>query len=237
MTTLNNQQTEQVLGSLEAHIGGNRKLKNEMFDHWCTYVETHMNNGASFEQAYSKLKEEFGVNELKSIEKTYLAYHQSSLWVGTLQRAGSMAAMLLFLVVAGVDAQKRPDISPVFDQYIVSSAFGEQIHPITNKEIHHNGIDLRVPLNTPVRSTADGTVKTIKNSPKGHGLHIIIAHKDGYETLYANLSNVSVDAGQTVVKGEEIARSGNSGISSGPHLHYEIRLNQKPVNPKLYISK
>ena len=237
MITLDNQQTERVLASLQAHVGSDRKLKNEMFDHWCSYVETHMDSGASFEQAFSKLKEEFGVDELKYIEKAYLTYYQPSPWVGILQRAGSIAAMLVLLAVAGVDAQKRPDISPVFDQYIVSSAFGEQTHPITNKEIHHNGIDLRVPLDTPVRSTADGTVKTIKNSPKGYGLHIIISHEDGYDTLYANLSSVSVDTGQTVEKGEEIGRSGNSGTSSAPHLHYEIRLDQKPVNPKLYISK
>ncbi|MEM8895155.1 MAG: M23 family metallopeptidase [Bacteroidota bacterium] len=196
-----------------------------------------MARGDSFECAFSKLKDEFKLEEVRSIEQNYLKYHPHPQWVGTLRRAGSIAAMLVFIVVAGVDAQKRPDISPVFEKYIISSSFGEHLHPVTHKEVHHHGIDLKVPMNTSIRATADGTVKAIRNSPKGHGLYIVISHNDGFETLYANLNNVLVETGQTVLKGEEIAMSGRSGMATAPHLHYEIRQYEKPVNPELYISK
>lgn len=236
MIRLSNQQSEQILKALKSAAGNSSKVKNELYDHWCCFVEVAMSNGSSFEQAFKELKVYFDIDEVKAIEENYLAYHPRP-WRTTLQRVGSMAAMLIFLVVAGVDAQKRPDISPVFDQYPISSGFGERIDPFAKEVKHHNGVDLKVPMNTPVRTTADGTIMKVQNHSSGHGLHIIISHNDGYETLYANLSIASVTEGQVVVKGEIVGNSGNSGRSTAPHLHYEIRHNQKPVNPEVYISK
>ncbi|MEQ9302020.1 MAG: M23 family metallopeptidase [Cyclobacteriaceae bacterium] len=237
MIRLSNSETEKILEALSSSVGNSAKVKHELFDHWCCFVEAAMSNGSSFEQAFEQLKVHFDIEEVKAIEENYLAYHPGTPWMTTLQRVGSMAAMLIFLVVAGVDAQKRPDISPVFDQYPISSGFGDRIHPIAKEVQHHNGIDLRVPMNTPIRTTADGTVVKTETHPNGHGLHIIISHTGGYETLYANLSRASVSVGQTIVKGEIIGESGNSGLSTAPHLHYEIRHNKKPVNPEVYISK
>jgi murein DD-endopeptidase MepM/ murein hydrolase activator NlpD len=237
MNQLTNQQEEQVLQVIESSLNHSAQVKNELFDHWCCFVEVAMSNGSTFEQAFRKLKDHFDIDEVKAIEENYLDYHPRKPWVTTIQRVGSMAAMLLFLVVAGVDAQKRPDISPLLDSYSITSPFGDRKHPISNKEIHHAGIDLRAPMSTPIRATADGTIKRIEDDPQGHGLHIIIQHREGYETLYGNLSLANVTIGQTIIKGEIIGKSGNSGTSTAPHLHYEIRHNQKPVNPEVYISK
>ncbi|MEQ8715619.1 MAG: M23 family metallopeptidase [Cyclobacteriaceae bacterium] len=237
MIRLSNTQSEQIQEAIKSSVGNSAKVQHELFDHWCCFVEAAMSNGTSFEQAFHELKLHFDLAEVKAIEENYLTYHPRTPWLSTLQRVGSMAAMLVFLVVAGVDAQKRPDISPVFDQYPISSGFGNRIDPFAEEVKHHNGIDLKVPKNTPVRATADGTVAKVSNHPKGHGLHIIISHNDGYETLYANLSLADVAEGQVIVKGEIIGKSGNSGLSTAPHLHYEIRHDQKPINPQVYISK
>lgn len=237
MIRLTDLQSEIVLNTLKSSIGQNAKVQDELFDHWCCFIEVTMSQGSSFEQAYQQMKCHFDIDEAKQIEQNYLAYHPRRPWLTTIQRVSSMAAMLLFLVVAGVDAQKRPDISPLYNSYSITSPFGERIHPISHEEVHHNGIDLKAPMSTPIRATADGTIKIVKDVPDGHGLHIIIQHSDGYETLYGNLSRASVTPGQTIVKGEIIGKSGNSGQSTAPHLHYEIRQNQKPVNPEVYISK
>lgn len=237
MIRLSNTQSQQVLEVIKSSVGNSTKVKNELFDHWCCFVEAAMSNGATFDQAFYELKLHFDVAEVRAIEENYLVYHPRAPWVSTLQRVGSMAAMLIFLVVAGVDAQKRPDISPVFDQYPISSGFGARVDPFAQKVKHHNGIDLKVPMHTPIRATADGTIIKVRDHSNGHGLHIIISHNDGYETLYGNLSIANVTEGQVVVKGEVIGKSGNSGLSTAPHLHYEIRHDQKPIDPEVYISK
>ena len=97
----------------------------------------------------------------------------------------------------------------------------------------HSGIDIScsgVYGRTIVAADA-GTVTTVKNSPSGYGLHVIINHGNGYTTLYAHCSSVLVSAGQTVSKGQAIAKVGNSGRSTGPHLHFEIRVNGTAKNP------
>jgi murein DD-endopeptidase MepM/ murein hydrolase activator NlpD len=237
MIRLTNQQTERVLATIRSSVKTSFKVRNELFDHWCCYIEAAMSDGSTFKQGFSDMKRHFDIKEARAIEESYLAYQPGQPWLTTVRRVGSMAAMLVFLIVAGVDAQKRPDISPLLDSYAITSPFGDRIHPISNREVHHNGIDLKAPMSTPVRATADGTIKLIKNDDEGHGLHIIIQHSEGYETLYGNLSLCKVTQGQTIIKGEIIGASGNSGTSTAPHLHYEIRHDQKHVDPEVYISR
>ena len=87
---------------------------------------------------------------------------------------------------------------------------------------------------TPVYATADGKIISV-NGKTGYGNIMIIDHGYGYRTLYAHLSRFKVTEGQTVTRGQLIAVSGNTGRSTGPHLHYEIRLNNVPVNPRNYF--
>lgn len=97
----------------------------------------------------------------------------------------------------------------------------------------HSGIDISCSgvYGRTIVAADKGTVTTVRNSPSGYGLHVIINHGNGYTTLYAHCSSVMVSAGQTVSKGQAIAKVGNSGRSTGPHLHFEIRVNGSARNP------
>lgn len=117
----------------------------------------------------------------------------------------------------------------------VTSQFGVRVHPITGVQKMHNGIDIGVPTGTPVFAARDGTV-TFAGAMGTAGNAVIVQHDNGLETRYYHLSQVEVVSGQTVTVGEQIAKSGNSGSSTGPHLHFEVRLNGTPVNPLLYFG-
>ena len=119
----------------------------------------------------------------------------------------------------------------------VTAAFGWRKHPITKKKSFHNGIDLRAKRKTEVYSTADGVVRySLRRNSGNYGRMIIISHNFGFETLYAHLDIVNVKVGDVVKKGQVIAKSGNSGRSSGPHLHYEVRYASKVLNPYYFIK-
>ncbi len=115
-----------------------------------------------------------------------------------------------------------------------TSDWGYRIDLVTGKrEVKHEGIDLKASFNTPVYTPEKGIVR-IAGWLKGHGKTIIIDHGNGYSTRFAHLNFINLKAGDTVQKGELIGKSGNTGKSTGPHLHYEIRLNEEPLNPLDY---
>ncbi len=99
---------------------------------------------------------------------------------------------------------------------------------------HHDGIDYAVPTGTPVRAAGGGRVVHVGYS-SGYGRTVIVEHQDGMRTLYAHLNSYQVSQGQRVNRGQIIARSGNTGRSTGPHLHFEVRVNGRPVNPENYL--
>jgi len=110
----------------------------------------------------------------------------------------------------------------------VTSSYGPR--SLLPGESFHTGIDIAVPEGTPVRATASGTVRFVGNTD-GYGLRIEIDHGNGVTTLYAHLSLADVVPGQRVERGQVIGKSGNTGASTGPHLHYEIRQNGKAIDP------
>lgn len=113
----------------------------------------------------------------------------------------------------------------------VSSPFNpRRLHPITKRVRPHNGVDFGVPTGTPIIAPSDGVVEHVAFQAKGAGHYIKIRHGH-ITTVYMHLSKPLVKPGQTVRKGERIALSGNSGGSTGPHLHYEFHINGRPVNP------
>lgn len=119
---------------------------------------------------------------------------------------------------------------PIEGKIVISSHFNPQRrHPVTGKVRPHNGTDFAVRVGTPIVSPADGIVEVAKYS-RSAGYYIVLRHRGGYSTVYMHLSKLNVKVGQRVKIGEVIARSGNTGISTGPHLHYELRLNNKPIN-------
>ncbi|HHF6945921.1 TPA: murein DD-endopeptidase MepM [Haemophilus influenzae] len=121
---------------------------------------------------------------------------------------------------------------PLQRQARVSSPFNpNRRHPVTGLVRPHKGVDFSVSQGTPVIAPADGTVEKVAYQAGGAGRYVMLRHGREYQTVYMHLSKSLVKAGQTVKKGERIALSGNTGISTGPHLHYEFHINGRAVNP------
>jgi murein DD-endopeptidase MepM/ murein hydrolase activator NlpD len=132
-------------------------------------------------------------------------------------------------VSSGLAALSFPGRRPV-SAGIVTSGFGLRHHPILGGYRVHNGIDLAAPLGTPVVASSDGVVGTA-DWHGGYGLYIALEHGGGVETRYGHMSRLNVAAGQRVRKGDVIGYVGSTGRSTGPHLHYEVRINGQAVNP------
>jgi len=144
--------------------------------------------------------------------------------------------------VAKINSQNRalllqliPNGSPV--QYKgITSKFGYRIHPTLHKREFHRGLDLKAKMKTPIYATADGIVEWAGyHKRSGFGRLIILTHIYGFKTYFGHLNKVVVKSGQFVKKGDLIGYSGNSGLSNGPHLHYEIRFIQRPLNPYFFL--
>jgi murein DD-endopeptidase MepM/ murein hydrolase activator NlpD len=129
-------------------------------------------------------------------------------------------------------------INPTAQTFRISSPFGARKAPTAGASTFHNGIDIACPTGTAVLSVADGTVKKVWNDTTyGGGLSIQIEHAGGYTTGYAHLSQQGVKAGQTVVMGQQIALSGSTGRSTGPHLHLTLKYNGVAIDPQEYFYK
>lgn len=113
---------------------------------------------------------------------------------------------------------------------VLTSGFGPRIHPISGEPDFHEGIDIEVPEGTDVYASCAGRVLQAGRH-SGYGLYIVLEHSNGYRTLYGHLSEIGVYRGQFVEGGQRIARSGNTGNSTGPHLHFEILQYGRPLNP------
>lgn len=128
-----------------------------------------------------------------------------------------------------------PAIQPLSnkDLKMTASGFGYRLHPIYQTLILHKGMDFACDIGTPIYATANAVVKSARYET-GYGNIVTLDHGYGYETRYAHLSSIEVEVGQRVVRGEVIALSGNSGRSTGPHLHYEVLQRGNFVNPAHY---
>ena len=133
-----------------------------------------------------------------------------------------------------------PSIKPVQEDQLKRkirylSGFGWRIHPVHKVKKFHKGIDFTAPRGTAIQATGNGVVIRIQKKRTGYGKNIVIDHGYGFETLYAHLQDIEVQKGQKVKKGQRIGTIGSTGTSTAPHLHYEVRLNDKSVNPIDYV--
>jgi murein DD-endopeptidase MepM/ murein hydrolase activator NlpD len=130
-----------------------------------------------------------------------------------------------------------PAIQPVDNRDLkkISSFFGYRIHPIFKRQMFHDGLDFTAPVGTKVYATGDGVVVEAVRARYGYGNRITINHGYGYQTTYAHLNSFAVKPGQKVQRGQLIGTVGNTGLSSGPHLHYEVLKNGTKVNPIYYF--
>ena len=128
----------------------------------------------------------------------------------------------------------RPSLWPV--EGAIRSSFGSRSDPFSGEGAFHTGIDIAAAHGTPVHVTADGVVTT-EGWSGGYGKLLIVDHGNGVETYYAHLSAFAVVPGQEVTRGQVIALSGGTGRSTGPHVHYEVRLHGAPLNPYTFLPR
>lgn len=117
----------------------------------------------------------------------------------------------------------------------ITSGYGWRIHPITGNRKFHSGIDFGAKQGTPIYAFKSGKVD-FAGRKGGYGKAVIINHGEGKSTLYGHASEIVVKKGERVVSGQIIAEIGSTGMSTGPHLHFEVRVNNKPVNPNPYLQ-
>lgn len=146
------------------------------------------------------------------------------------------ALLVLVCIATLVFAQSKPSISPIAGFEGKTVEFGKRMHPILKVEREHNGLDFMCPEGTPVLATADGKVVQVGPIEK-YGIVIRLQNGSSIQTFYAHLADVSVAKGQVVRQGEVIGHSGNTGLTAGPHLHYEIIENGTPKNPRVYLAQ
>lgn len=144
-------------------------------------------------------------------------------------RANEVLAQLDMINLHRIAAEQLPFSMPVFARYTHTSGFGWR------NGRAHNGVDMAGPVGTPLHATADGVV-THAGRQSGYGLLVTIEHPMGFETRYAHMSRIRVSEGQRVSRGDRIGDMGNTGRSTGPHLHYEVRRNGTPLNPMNFLT-
>ena len=178
-----------------------------------------MDNPAFTEQAYTQ-----SLDQLDMLRSNALAGTVRSVDLGI----GST------ILSSWVNVAGAPSLWPVIGP--ITSSFGEREDPFNGEGAFHSGVDISAAFGQLVRATADGTVE-IASMASGYGREILINHGNGIQTLYGHLSGFAVTAGQHVSRGQVIGYVGMSGRSTGPHLHYEVRIHNTPVNPYRYLRE
>ncbi len=164
------------------------------------------------------------------------------------QNAGSVYSLIRYGYTTGADSggftgADVPFIgadgfcSPIGPNWrnVITSEFGYRQDPFTGKTKGHSGMDLAVPTGTPIRTALPGTVTVSTYNQGGYGYYVMIDHGGGLVTLYGHCSQLLARVGRAVEAGDVIALSGSTGTSTGPHLHFEVRVNGQRTNPRSYL--
>lgn len=232
MSFLNEQQLLFIRSRLEESGLQNQEVKEELFDHICSSVETKMQQGTHFSSAVTETFQLFGANEFQDIENNAnrLAKYK---WIN---RYTISLALVLLMFISGFhywwnnQANYVPSILPVASLSNLNTSPSQELTPIYKIVKNQHGIDLKVPFQSKVVATAAGEVLLIENTTSGDK-KIVLYHNEAFKTVYANLSEVFIEEGQAIKKGQVIGSSGNSLYDGFPNLYYEIICNNKQVNP------
>ncbi len=181
-----------------------------------------------------------GIDRYKELE----GYENSQLIISTSQKLDKLAKQMYIqsksfddVVVLAKNKEKMlssiPAIQPVENKKLrhAPSGFGWRTHPIYKTSEFHPGMDFACPMNTPIYSTGDGVVQRADANASGYGNHVVINHGYGYQTLYGHMTKFVVYPGQKVKRGAIIGYVGSTGLSTAPHVHYEVIKNGEKVNP------
>ena len=216
----------------------NHEVVEEMLDHYLSDIENKIGENIDPEEAIEQTILKITHSDINRIQEKN-RYDFLTLLIG---------AMLLLISFFGYDQFKsisnqvgRPPIQesrsvgptgwPLEDAHVpISSKFGMRTHPIFKTQIHHKGIDIKAAKGTSVLSTGKATVYKVGVN-KNAGKFIILKHDHHFMTKYFHLSKIIVQEGSTVQKGEVIGKVGNTGMSTTPHLHYEIIQDNGPIDP------
>ena len=256
MNVLTDEQLQELSKHLDDALGRYEPLREELLDHLACLIEEEMAAGSDYTGAKKKALDRFTKDEVKKTEgRTLYFVHTKPVLMKIFSFLGiALALGIISLPVrekqpippkaveskpgfAEFAAQKDPpDIYPLSGDRKITAAYGLRIHPILKKEMLHRGVDFKAPLGTPIVATADGVVESA-GEQKLYGLKVVIQHDGEYKSLYAHLSEIKVKAGEKIRKGTVIGRVGSSGISTAPHLHYEIIKDGAPVDPAEYLPK
>jgi murein DD-endopeptidase MepM/ murein hydrolase activator NlpD len=184
-----------------------------------------------------------GINRYKQLE----GYNDSELIIKTSEKLDQLSKQLyiqsksfdeVFEMVKKKEEMLAalPAIQPVQNRDLkrMASGYGYRMHPILKYRKFHAGMDFTAPRGTPIYATGKGKVIQAGSKSSGYGKHVRIEHGYNYVTLYAHMSKINVRIGDQINRGDVIGYVGNTGLSSGPHCHYEVRKNGKPVNPVNY---
>ncbi|HEY0268422.1 MAG TPA: M23 family metallopeptidase [Methyloradius sp.] len=171
---------------------------------------------------------EYGLTEEQLNEKV------NELMLEVEHKSDRLSMLETLLVQQSMQKNAIPNTMPVNSAYN-SSSYGWRVDPFTGKMAFHEGLDFTAEVGTPIYAAAGGIVTSAEQTPD-YGKIIKIDHGSGLETRYAHTSMMLVKAGDRVEKGQMIAQVGNTGRSTGPHLHFEVRLNGAPLDPRSYLT-
>ncbi len=129
--------------------------------------------------------------------------------------------------------ESLPSLWPVHG--LLASGFGVRVSPFTDTKVFHHGLDIDAPKGSPIRAAGGGKVVRCGFESR-YGNLVVIDHGNGYRTVYAHLSERQVELGDTVRRGDLIGKVGDTGRTTGPHLHYEVQVNGLPVNPVRFLN-
>lgn len=218
-------QDHRMLGDLYDDVLDSRELVRTELDRLATSL-----NEVQAEKDLAAHELERWSRPLKALE-SYMGLPSSP--VMTLERSRELQQIAnerLFML------RGLPNGNPL-DTAEVTDHFGMRRHPVSGERKHHNGIDFRADRGTPVYATADGAVEySGLHTSSGYGNLVIINHNFGFKSYYGHLQKRQVKSGSIVRKGQLIGHSGNTGISTGPHLHYEVRYLFKPLDPLPFLN-
>jgi murein DD-endopeptidase MepM/ murein hydrolase activator NlpD len=251
MVILDAEQTRQVATFLQQYRKLTSTQRAELLDHLCCDIESTMEEGRSFEEAFTRCRERWNESEVKNIHSSTQKRFTMVKLIGILLIG--MSTITFFSPSLGTNAEELPEktrFNPVINElavpleppsfcplttnYELTSDYGNRIHPISKKEVLHRGVDWKAPLGTPVLAAGNGIILEAGMKEK-YGNCIVILHDEIYQTLYAHLESIDVAVGEQIVAGQQIGAVGNSGLSLGTHLHYEVIKNGVPVNPADYL--
>ena len=228
---------KEIVDAIRSRVDLDMTLQDELIDHYCTMYESLLPDHEE-ESALSQVIDRIHSQQFKS--KSYMTNYIILLLLAftsivsfSIINTQENEANISLPIVLEVEPPMGNPLGAI--EMDISSGFGMRRHPINKQMKKHTGIDLKAPQGTPVSTVVEGKVLE-SGYDNLYGYYIVIEHDDEYTTRYHHLEGVDVQQGQLVKKDEVIGRVGSTGVSTGPHLHYEVIKNGEQIDPKSFLG-